>query len=129
MRGAIPGQIAATSRPCGGLELASARGACAGPDKHGGGIATPVGMGPRACQLVSVSSASGVLRRTEPTRADDNRKPVPMSAIVTIRKHRSDVPDLTPEEHQRRGDAAEAIFREMKRKIAARGRHVPRGFV
>jgi hypothetical protein len=66
-------------------------------------------MGPRACQLVSVSSASGVLRRTEPTRADDNRKPVPMSAIVTIRKHRSDVPDLTPEEHRRRGDATEAV--------------------
>ena len=26
---------------------------------------------------------------------------------------------MTPEEHQRRGDAAEALFREMKRKIAA----------
>jgi hypothetical protein len=29
------------------------------------------------------------------------------------------VPDLTPEEHRRRGGAAEALFREMKRKIAA----------
>jgi hypothetical protein len=42
------------------------------------------------------------------------------SAIVTIRKAgKGYVPDLTPEEHQRRGDAAEAIFREMKRRIAA----------
>jgi hypothetical protein len=56
------------------------------------------------------------------------RKPVPKaeapasakSAIVTIRKPgKGYVPDLTPEEHQRRGDAAEALFREMKRKIAA----------
>ena len=55
------------------------------------------------------------------------RKPVPKaeapaltSAIVTIRKRGSDrVPDMTPEEHQRRGDAAEAIFREIQRRIAA----------
>ena len=33
--------------------------------------------------------------------------------------HRNTVPDMTPEEHQRRGDAAEALFREMKRRIAA----------
>ena len=40
------------------------------------------------------------------------------SAIVTIRKPgKGYVPDLTPEEHQRRGDAAEALFREMKRRI------------
>jgi len=26
----------------------------------------------------------------------------------------------TPEEHQRRGDTAEALFREMKRRIAAK---------
>ena len=30
-----------------------------------------------------------------------------------------DVPDMTPEEHKRRGDAADALFREMKRQIAA----------
>ena len=28
---------------------------------------------------------------------------------------------MTPEEHQRRGDAADALFREMKRQIAAAG--------
>jgi hypothetical protein len=29
---------------------------------------------------------------------------------------------MTPEEHQRRGDAADALFREMKRRIAAAAR-------
>jgi hypothetical protein len=28
------------------------------------------------------------------------------------------VPDMTPEEHKRRSDAADALFREMKRQIA-----------
>jgi hypothetical protein len=57
--------------------------------------------------------------RAEPTRADDE-EPRARPAIVTIRKRGSDaLSDLTPEEHQRRGDAAEAIFREMKRWIAA----------
>ena len=48
--------------------------------------------------------------------ANDDRK----SAIVTARKPqtwRGDVPGMTPEEHQRRGDAADALFREMKRKV------------
>ena len=55
--------------------------------------------------------------------ANDDRKPMPTSAIVTIRKRGSDrVPDVTPEDHQRRGDAAEALFREMKRRIAAKTR-------
>ena len=41
-------------------------------------------------------------------------------AVITIRKRGSgEVPDLTPEGHRRRGDAAEALFREMKRRIAA----------
>ena len=52
--------------------------------------------------------------------ANDDRKPMPTSAIVTIRKRRrGEVPDMTPAEHKRRGNAAEAMFRKMKRKIAA----------
>jgi hypothetical protein len=45
------------------------------------------------------------------------------SAIVTARKpgaRFADVPDMTPEEHRRRGDAADAMFREMKRRRGAR---------
>jgi hypothetical protein len=44
------------------------------------------------------------------------------SAIVTARKPRpwrSLEPDMTPEEHKRRGDAADAMFQEFKRLIAA----------
>ena len=44
-----------------------------------------------------------------------------MPRIVTIRrqgKRFADVPDLTPEEHQRRGDAADALWREIQRRIA-----------
>jgi len=29
---------------------------------------------------------------------------------------------MTPKEHKRRGDAADALFREMKRQIAAKNR-------
>ena len=40
--------------------------------------------------------------------------------IVTARKPRGrfgDVPDCRPEEHQQRGDAAEALFRELVRRV------------
>jgi hypothetical protein len=61
--------------------------------------------------------------RAEPMHRPEDRRPdepPAKSAIVTTRKRgRGDVPDLTPDEHQRRGDAAEAMFREMKRRIAA----------
>ena len=46
------------------------------------------------------------------------------ATIVTAKNpHRhhgrfGDVPDMTPEEYKRRGDAADALFREMKRQIA-----------
>jgi hypothetical protein len=67
--------------------------------------------------------ASG--RSTPPTpvtAANDDRK----SAIVTAKNPRrgrfGDVPDMTPEEHKRRGDAADALFREMKRQIAEKQR-------
>jgi hypothetical protein len=37
------------------------------------------------------------------------------SAIVTIRTTGE---DMTPEEHKRRGDAADALFREIVRRVA-----------
>ncbi len=65
---------------------------------------------------------SAVVRKVKP--CNDNRpepEPVKKPAIVAARKPRgdrgfSDVPDLTPEEHQRRGDAAVALFREAVRR-------------
>ena len=41
------------------------------------------------------------------------------SAIVTAQARSNSSPDMTPEEHRRRGDAADTLFREMKRRIAA----------
>jgi hypothetical protein len=49
---------------------------------------------------------------TAPPPANDDRKPV----IATAKRRPGrfgDVPDMTLEEHQRRGDAADALFREL----------------
>ena len=42
---------------------------------------------------------------------------IPGPAIVTAR---SALPDMTPEEHKRRGDAADALFREMVRQVTGK---------
>jgi hypothetical protein len=47
----------------------------------------------------------------------------PRSAIVTVKRRSSrfgDVPDMRQEEHRRRGDAADALFREMVRRAAGK---------
>jgi hypothetical protein len=55
---------------------------------------------------------------------NDNGDQPRAAAIVTAKNPRrsrlgvGEVPDMTPEEHKRRGDAADALFREMKRQIA-----------
>jgi hypothetical protein len=46
----------------------------------------------------------------------DNR---PGPAIVTAK---SALPDMTPEEHQRRGDARDALWRELVRRATAKDR-------
>ncbi len=55
---------------------------------------------------------------TPPPPANDDRK----SAIVTAKRRPGrfgDVPDMAPEEHQRRGEAADALFREIVRRTTA----------
>jgi hypothetical protein len=73
---------------------------------------TPVPGGKGALQPSTPRAAA----RVAPP-ANDDRKP----AIVTIkRKSRfGDAPDMTPEEHQRRGDAADALWRELVRRATA----------
>lgn len=50
----------------------------------------------------------------------------PSAAIVTARRlgkrRYADVPEMTEEESRRRGDAADALFREIKRQIAEKVR-------
>jgi len=57
--------------------------------------------------------------KTTPAPANNDRK----SAIVTAKRRSSrfgDAPDVTPEEHRRRGDAADTLFREMARLATAK---------
>ena len=65
--------------------------------------------------------ASGRRNRPHAVATSGDRK----SAIVTAKNPRrgrfgfADVPDMTPEEHKRRGDAADALMRRFKREIAS----------
>jgi hypothetical protein len=62
-------------------------------------------------------------KRTHRQVADVVASDEPATIVTAKHPHRrggfGDVPDMTPEEHKRRGDAADALFREMKRQIAA----------
>ena len=84
-------------------------------DGGGGNSSRPA----RKSAIVTVRDRKTVQRQREQQQmaklmAGDAPK---KSAIITMRpKH--DVPDMTREEHKRRGDAADALFREMKGKIA-----------
>jgi hypothetical protein len=94
-------------------------------------LAGPAIVQPKRKQAVPLTvelmpSRPAIVQKAKP--CNDNRpKPEPVlsptgekkSAIVTARRPgRPDVPDMTPEEHQRRGDAAKALFQQMKRRIA-----------
>jgi hypothetical protein len=80
-------------------------------------------------QLAPVSGRMGAVQPSTPREAErvahpavtTDRKP----AVLIIRRAPAKLlpPGLlaeTPEEHQRRGDLADALFREMKRRIAKR---------
>jgi hypothetical protein len=72
----------------------------------------------RSSAIKGLISANLAEMKADALTGYDDRK----SAIVTIRrrgKRFADVPDMTPEEHKRRGDGADAMFQEMKRQIAA----------
>jgi hypothetical protein len=76
--------------------------------------------------ITTVKRAHGERRKPNPPPpANDDEKPLPKppAAIVTTRPKRGrfgDVPDLTPEEYQQRGDAADALFRELVRKASGK---------
>jgi hypothetical protein len=78
------------------------------------------------CSLVSLRAAPHVRRMTIVTTAYRRKRPAPKRKphaldelpMIVIGKRRPtgvEVPDMTPEEHQRRGDAAEALFRKITR--------------
>jgi hypothetical protein len=57
---------------------------------------------------------SGVNRRRSDTAAITGPRIV---SARTPRGRFADVPDMVPEEHERRGDAADALFRELTRRV------------
>jgi hypothetical protein len=72
-----------------------------------------------------------LIRRAPASPSDAVEQPVPSSEIPKIPETRpvivtakdprrgrfGDVPDMMPEEHERRGDAAVALFRELTRRV------------
>jgi hypothetical protein len=67
---------------------------------------------------VSEPEAGRLTRRNRGSAVPSGDRVAPPSAIVTIRRRKhAMLEDLTPEEHQRRGDAADALFRELVRRI------------
>jgi hypothetical protein len=70
-------------------------------------------------QLAPMSRRKGAVQPSTPREAE---RAAP-TAIVTIRRQSAriiprDLLAETPEEHRRRGDAADALFREMRRRSA-----------
>jgi hypothetical protein len=75
---------------------------------------------PRKRKAVPLEGPAIVAKHApNPAAADDDRKP----AIVTVKRRSSrfgDAPDMTLEEHRRRGDAADTLFREIVRVAAGK---------
>jgi hypothetical protein len=77
--------------------------------------------GPAVVKAADPVKATQSAGPTASAPANDDRKP---ARIVTIRKPGAkDVPEMTPDEHQRRGDAAEALFRKITTAAARPSRH------
>ena len=72
---------------------------------------------PALAQMIVTATRKTKRAKVMPeVRHDADRK----SAIVTMKPRRSrfgDVPDMTPEEHRRRGDAADELWRELVRRV------------
>lgn len=50
------------------------------------------------------------------------QQPIALKSTIVVRPRKPRAPDLTPEEHQRRGDAADALFRELVRRAGGNDR-------
>jgi hypothetical protein len=83
---------------------------------------------PRRKKAVALEGPKVIRRRVSEVASPANPTPVTTaneaskSAIVTSRRRSrfGEAPDLTPEELQRRRDAADAIMQDFKRQIAAK---------
>ena len=68
-----------------------------------------------------MSRAAGRAAAPPGRRCCRRRRDGPHRQVTVRRPGRfGGVPDMTPEEHRRRGDAADALFREMVRRAAGK---------
>ena len=80
-------------------------------------------------EIVRIARKTGRKVTAPPAEADPvppelGTSPSAKSAIVTVRRRGRrfpDVPDMTPEEHRRVGDLADALWRDMVRRITGKG--------
>ncbi len=114
-------------RPPKRLKAAAIEGPAVVRDPASGGRDTADKKGRRgskeaAARVASAARTACAGTENSSTPATDDRKP----AIVTARRPRAsrfgDVPELAPEEHKRRGDAADALFRELVRRTGGKAR-------
>ena len=72
--------------------------------------------------IVTIAKKRATAVEPQPPETQASLEPK-KSRIVTLRNPRPSrfgpVPEVTPDEHQRRGDATEALFRELVRRVAA----------
>jgi len=77
----------------------------------------------KADRPATIAVGSDAARSSIDTPRPQTAAVTPRSAIVTAKRPRSrfgDAPDLTPEEHSRRGEAATELWREMMRRTAGK---------
>jgi hypothetical protein len=71
---------------------------------------------PRITTIRRAPPSDEVVKPSERLARPETR-PVIVTAKNPRRGRFGDVPDMTPEEHERRGDAAVALFRELTRRV------------
>ena len=84
----------------------------------------PPDWGKAAAEIKGHAPASGRSGAVQPSTPRGAQRVAP-AAVLTIRRQSARIipPDLlaeTPEEHRRRGDAADATWRELVRRVAAK---------
>jgi hypothetical protein len=75
----------------------------------------------RKAQAAAIPIPTIVTAKSKRTRQVPSAATSEPATIVTAKNPRrgrfGDVPDMTPEEHKRRGDAADALWRELVRRV------------
>jgi hypothetical protein len=78
----------------------------------------------QAAVIIGAAIVTAKSKRTHRQVADVVASNEPATIVTAKNRHRrgrlGDVPDMAPEEHKRRGDAADALFRELVRQATGK---------